>query len=70
MDKLYIDTNNKNVTIELPQHGTVKVIVQNGKVIRTETTISQKLDSLTGKPEDIRYWLNANSCVLFLFERW
>lgn len=42
-DKLYIDTNNKNVTIELPQHGTVKVIVQDGKVIRTETTVSQKI---------------------------
>lgn len=42
-DKLYIDANNKNITVELPHHGTVKVIVQDGKVIRTETTISQKI---------------------------
>ncbi|MGG5369570.1 DUF2292 domain-containing protein [Enterococcus sp. AZ196] len=42
MDKLYIDTDKKAVTVELPQHGSVKVIVQDGKVIRTETTASQK----------------------------
>lgn len=42
MDKLYIDSNNKSVTVELPQHGSVKVIIQDGKVIRTETTASQK----------------------------
>lgn len=43
MDKLYIDTSSKAVTVELPQHGTVTVIVQDGKVIRTETTTSQKI---------------------------
>ena len=43
MDKLYIDTNSKAVTVALPQHGTVTVIVQDGKVIRTETTTSQKI---------------------------
>lgn len=43
MDKLYIDMKSKAVTVELPQHGTVKVIVQDGKVIRTETTVSQKI---------------------------
>lgn len=42
-DKMYIDTSNKTVTVDLPQHGTVKVIVQDGKVIRTETTSSQKI---------------------------
>lgn len=43
MDKLYIDSNNKAVAVELPQYGTVKVIVQDGKVIRTETTTTQKI---------------------------
>ncbi|MGL9971605.1 DUF2292 domain-containing protein [Enterococcus sp. DIV1420a] len=43
MDKLYIDSENKAVTVELPQHGSVKVIVQDGKVIRTETTASQQI---------------------------
>lgn len=43
MDKLYIDSNNKAVTVKLPQYGSVKVIVQDGKVIRTETTASQKI---------------------------
>lgn len=42
-DKLYLDTNSKAVTIDLPQHGVVKLIVQDGKVIRTETTISKKI---------------------------
>ncbi|MHC5373119.1 hypothetical protein ACYSNU_04895 [Enterococcus sp. LJL120] len=43
MDKLYIDTNKKAVTIDLPEYGIVKVIIQDGKVIRTETTTSQKI---------------------------
>lgn len=43
MDKLYIDSNNKATVVELPQYGTVKVIVQDGKVIRTETTTTQKI---------------------------
>ncbi|MHC5375412.1 DUF2292 domain-containing protein [Enterococcus sp. LJL120] len=38
-----MDTNNKSVTLDLPEHGTVKVIIQDGKVIRTETTTSQKI---------------------------
>lgn len=43
MDKLYLDTSNKNVSLELPQFGTLKIIVQDGKVIRTETTTTQKI---------------------------
>lgn len=43
MDKVYIDNNKRAVAVDLPPHGTVKLIVQDGKVIRTETTISQKL---------------------------
>lgn len=43
MDKLYIDSNNKAIVVELPQYGTVKVIVQDDKVIRTETTTTQKI---------------------------
>ncbi len=43
MDKVYIDNNRKTELVDLPLHGTVKLIVQDGKVIRTETTVSQKL---------------------------
>ncbi|MBO1306542.1 DUF2292 domain-containing protein [Enterococcus sp. 669A] len=43
-DTLYLDTNSKTETIELPKFGEIRLIVQNGKVIRTETTISQKIE--------------------------
>lgn len=43
MDKLYLDTNEKNISVELPSFGEVRLIVQDGKVIRTETTESQKI---------------------------
>lgn len=43
-DKIYIDSNNKSTVIEIPQFGEIKLIVQNGKVIRTETTASQKIE--------------------------
>lgn len=43
MDKVYIDSNKKIELVVLPVHGTVKLIVQDGKVIRTETTTSQKI---------------------------
>lgn len=43
MDKLYLDTANKNISLELPKFGTLKIIVQDGKVVRTETTITQKV---------------------------
>ncbi|EPH96466.1 hypothetical protein D922_00862 [Enterococcus faecalis 06-MB-DW-09] len=43
MDKVYIDGQTKTEKVDLPTHGTVKLIVQDGRVIRTETTISKKL---------------------------
>ena len=43
MDKVYIDSNKKTEVVDLPQHGTVKLVIQDGKVIRTETTSSQKI---------------------------
>lgn len=43
MDKVYIDSTNKSTAVELPKHGEVKLIVQDGKVIRLETKVSQKL---------------------------
>lgn len=43
MDKVYIDNSKKSVSLELPRHGEVKLIIQDGKVIRCETKISQKL---------------------------
>lgn len=43
MDKVYIDSNNKSTAVELPKHGEVKSIVQDGKVIRFETKTSQKI---------------------------
>ncbi len=43
MDKVYIDNNKKSTAVELPKHGEVKLIVQDGKVIRLETKTSQKV---------------------------
>lgn len=43
MDKVYIDNSKSSTTVELPQHGEVKLIVQDGKVIRYETKTSQKI---------------------------
>lgn len=43
MDKVYIDNSKKSTAVELPQHGEVKLIVQDGKVIRLETKTSQKV---------------------------
>ena len=54
MDKLYLDTKEKNINIELPIFGEIRLIVQDGRVIRTETTISQKIrqsDQKTGGHE-------------------
>ena len=42
-DKLYIDTNNKSIKVELPNFGEIRLIVQGGKVIRTETLSSEKI---------------------------
>lgn len=44
MDKIYIDKRNKTVEVELPKYGEIKIVVQDGKVVRTETTSSQKVD--------------------------
>ncbi len=43
MDKVYIDSSYKSTAVELPKHGEVKLIVQDGKVIRLETKVSQKI---------------------------
>lgn len=43
MDKVYIDNSKKSTVVELPKHGEVKLIVQDGKVIRFETKTSQKV---------------------------
>lgn len=43
-DTLYLDTKNKTEIIELPKFGEIRLIIQNGKVVRTETTISQKIE--------------------------
>lgn len=42
MDRVYID-NGKIVEVDVPSHGVVKLIIQDGKVIRTETTTSKKI---------------------------
>lgn len=42
-DKLYIDNNKRAITVELPEYGEVRLIIQGGKVIRTETLSSQKV---------------------------
>lgn len=43
MDKIYIDSKGKSTTVELPKHGEVTLIIQDGKVIRKVTTISEKI---------------------------
>lgn len=43
MDKIYIDSKGKNTTVELPKHGEVTLIIQDGKVIRKVTTTSEKI---------------------------
>ncbi|MGX7058381.1 DUF2292 domain-containing protein [Vagococcus humatus] len=43
MDKVYIENDEKKTTIMLPNYGNVTLIVQDGKVIRLETSITQKL---------------------------
>lgn len=43
-DKLYIDTNSKTASIDLPQYGSVTLFIQDGKVVRTEKVISEKFD--------------------------
>lgn len=42
-DKLYIDNNNRAITVELPEYGEIRLIIQGGKVVRTETLSSQKV---------------------------
>lgn len=42
-DKLYIDANNKSIKVELPNFGEIRLIVQGGKVVRTETLSSEKI---------------------------
>lgn len=44
MDKIYIDSKGKNTVLEIPKHGEVKLIIQDGKVIRKVTTSSEKMD--------------------------
>lgn len=44
MDKIYIDSKGKNTVLEVPKFGEVKLIVQDGKVIRKVTTSSEKME--------------------------
>lgn len=44
MNRIYIDSQGKNTTIDLPQYGEVRIIVKDGKVIRTEVTKSELID--------------------------
>ena len=43
MDKVYIDNSKRAEAIELPNYGEIRLIVQGGKVVRTETISSQKI---------------------------
>ena len=43
MDKIYIDSKGKNTTVELTKYGEVRLIIQDGQVIRKETIISEKI---------------------------
>jgi len=43
MDKVYIENDEKATTIMLSNYGNVTLIIQDGKVMRLETSITQKL---------------------------
>ncbi|MFC0233938.1 hypothetical protein ACFFIF_08050 [Vagococcus entomophilus] len=43
MDKIYIDSKEKITVLELPQHGEIKLIIQDGKVIRKVVISSEKM---------------------------
>lgn len=43
MDKVFVDLNKKNISIDLPKHGEVRLVVQDGKIIRVVTETSQKI---------------------------
>lgn len=43
MDKVYIDNESGKTTVEIPKFGEVKLIIQDGKVLRLETKITTKL---------------------------
>lgn len=43
MDKVYIDTTNKSVVVELPKFGEIRMVVQDGQVTRVITETSQKI---------------------------
>lgn len=43
MDKLLLVNDGKETEIEIPQYGEIKVIVQDGKIMRLETTTTQKV---------------------------
>ncbi|MDH6363270.1 hypothetical protein M2139_000310 [Enterococcus sp. PF1-24] len=44
MDKLYIDKNNKAITIDLPLYGEVRLLVKDGKVVKSETITAELLE--------------------------
>ncbi|MGX6962945.1 DUF2292 domain-containing protein [Vagococcus xieshaowenii] len=41
-DKLYVDSKGKIINIEPPKYGEVKLIIQNGRVVRSEITTSEQ----------------------------
>lgn len=43
MDKVFVESGDKKTCVEVPQHGKITLICQDGKVVRLETNISQKL---------------------------
>lgn len=44
MDKLIVDRDGKKIEIDIPKYGIIKVVIQEGKVVRADKTESQKFD--------------------------
>lgn len=43
MDKIFINSKGKNIIVEVPKYGEIKLIIQDGKIIRKITTMSEKV---------------------------
>lgn len=44
MDKIYIDSKGKNTVVEVPKHGEIKLVIQDGKVMYIDKLDRQKMN--------------------------
>lgn len=48
-DKLYIDNNNRAITVELPEYGEVSLLIKDGKVVKYDVLSSHLLTEKDSK---------------------